>query len=74
MSIITLEKLGEMFEQTVYPLRYTPRQMLVNPVSQTLIICEADHNAYPLAEKEAIQEHIQEALRVKTKFCCFHDL
>jgi len=63
LRIITLEKLGEVFNQTIYPLRYTPRQMLVNPITQSLIICEADHNAYPLAEKEAIQQHIQEALR-----------
>eukprot|EP00494_Astrolonche_serrata_P006858 UN06883 len=62
LRIITLEKLGEMFNQTVYPLRYTPRQMLVNPITQSLIICEADHGAYPLAEKEAIQQHIQDAL------------
>jgi len=62
LRIITLEKLGEMFEQTVYPLRYTPRQMLVNPITHSLIICEADHNAYPLEEKNAIQKHIQDAL------------
>jgi len=63
LRIITIEKLGEMFNQTVHPLRYTPRQMLVNPITKSLIICEADHNAYPLQEKQAIQQHIQEALR-----------
>jgi splicing factor 3B subunit 3 len=63
LRIITIEKLDEIFNQTIYPLRYTPRQMLINPITQSLIICEADHNSYPLVEKEAIQQHIEEALR-----------
>jgi len=62
LRIITLDKLGAMFEQTIHRLRYTPRQMLIHPVTQSLIIIEADHNAYRQAEKEMIVASIQEAL------------
>jgi len=56
LRIVTLEKLGEMFNQTVYPLRYTPRAFLIHPISLNLIIIETDHAAYPYAEKTQIQE------------------
>ena len=38
--------------------------MLIHPVTQSLIIIEADHNAYRQAEKEMIVASIQEALYV----------
>jgi len=56
LRIVTLEKLGELFNQTVYPLRYTPRAFLIHPISLNLIIIETDHGAYPYAEKTQIQE------------------
>jgi len=56
LRIITLEKLGEMFNQTVYPLRYTPRDFLIHPISLNLVIIETDHCAYPYAEKKQIQD------------------
>lgn len=47
LRIITLERLGEMFNQTETPLRYTPRKFVVHPMTNSLVIIETDHNTYP---------------------------
>eukprot|EP00343_Euplotes_focardii_P010237 CAMPEP_0205827222 /NCGR_PEP_ID=MMETSP0206-20130828/31278_1 /ASSEMBLY_ACC=CAM_ASM_000279 /TAXON_ID=36767 /ORGANISM="Euplotes focardii, Strain TN1" /LENGTH=178 /DNA_ID=CAMNT_0053127915 /DNA_START=137 /DNA_END=669 /DNA_ORIENTATION=+ len=47
LRIVILEKLGELFNQTVLPLRYTPRKLISNPMNKHLIVIESDHNAYP---------------------------
>jgi len=36
LRIFTIEQLGQMFNQTTYPLRYTPRRLLVHPVYPNL--------------------------------------
>lgn len=49
LRIITLEKLGEMFNQVQTPLRYTPRRFVVHPATSHMVIIETDHNSYPLS-------------------------
>lgn len=51
LRIVMLERLGELFNQTTAPLRYTPRKFIVHPVTNQLVIVESDHNAYPHKEK-----------------------
>lgn len=51
MKIIALDKLGEMFNQQVIPLRYTPKKMVVNPLNNHLIIVESSHRSYNEKEK-----------------------
>ena len=51
MKIISTEKLGEMFSQQVFPLRYTPKKMVVNPLTNHLIIVESNHRSYNEKEK-----------------------
>lgn len=51
LRIITVDNLGAMFNQTVYPLRYTPRKMCRVPDSNLLVIVESDHNEYTEAER-----------------------
>ncbi|TPP60423.1 Splicing factor 3B subunit 3 [Fasciola gigantica] len=45
-SIMALEKLGAVFNQTNYPLQYTPRKMVFHPESNLAYIIETDHNSY----------------------------
>ena len=48
-----------MFNQTIYPLRYTPRDMLIEPQTRNLIIIETDHRAYSFADKKEVQKAFQ---------------
>lgn len=45
LRIFTIERLGEMFNQTEVPLLYTPRRMVVHPITNHMITIETDHNA-----------------------------
>ena len=51
LRIVAVERLGESFNQTVCKLRYTPRELSVNPDRRTLAIVEADQSAVPYAER-----------------------
>lgn len=46
LRILALEKLGAVFNQTILPLDFTPRKIVVNPENNSLIILETDHNSY----------------------------
>lgn len=46
LRIFIVERPGELFNSSVMPLRYTPRRCEVNPIDNTLVICESDHNAF----------------------------
>ena len=59
LRIFTVERYGDMFNQKVIPLRYTPRQMLVHPQSKQLVIIETDHCAYPHSQKLELQSTLQ---------------
>mmetsp|Transcript_25467 Transcript_25467/g.37560 ORF Transcript_25467/g.37560 Transcript_25467/m.37560 type:complete len:1258 (-) Transcript_25467:112-3885(-) len=54
LRIITVDNLGAMFNQTVHPLRYTPRKMLRLPGTSHVAVIETDHNEYGEAEKEKL--------------------
>jgi len=54
LRIVMLEKLGELFNQTVVPLRYTPRKLLVHDESSNLVIIESDHNSYSYKVKKEL--------------------
>jgi splicing factor 3B subunit 3 len=52
LRIVAVERLGtESFNQTVCKLRYTPRELSVNPDRRTLAIVEADQSAVPYLER-----------------------
>jgi splicing factor 3B subunit 3 len=54
LRIVTVDNLGAMFNQTVHPLRYTPRKMIRLPGTANVVIVETDHNEYSEAEREAL--------------------
>jgi len=59
LRIVTLERLGEMFNQTTYPLRYTPRHFVVNEENNHMIIIESDQNAYPWKVMKEMQRELK---------------
>jgi splicing factor 3B subunit 3 len=54
LRIITVDNLGAMFNQTIHPLRYTPRKLCRLPQTNYLAIIETDHNEYNELEKEEL--------------------
>jgi splicing factor 3B subunit 3 len=54
LRIISVNTLGGMFNQTAFPLRYTPRRICRIPDTDLVAIVESDHNEYNEAEKAAI--------------------
>lgn len=54
LRIVTVDNLGAMFNQTVHPLRYTPRKMIRLPGTSNVAILETDHNEYSEADREAL--------------------
>jgi len=56
LRIFTTEQLGDMFNQSTIPLRYTPRKMLLHLQTQNIILIEADNDTYPYQEKLELKE------------------
>lgn len=55
LRIISIERLGETFNQVEVPLRYTPRKFIIHPTTNSLITIETDHDAVPYAERSPEQ-------------------
>ena len=58
LRILSLEKLGVVFNQVSTPLQLTPRRLTVHPPSHTLVLIETDHNAFT----EAYKSHRKQAM------------
>lgn len=43
LRIMTVDRLGETFNQTAHKLRYTPRQQVVHPTLRVIAVVEADY-------------------------------
>lgn len=56
LRIFTIERLGETFNQTIMPLRYTPRKFILHPNRKSLIILESDQGAFTAEERERAKE------------------
>jgi len=60
LRILTLDRLGDMFNQTAIPLRYTPRKMTQVPNTNRVLIVEADQNEFNASEREKIEAEARE--------------
>ena len=72
--ILSLEKLGVVFNQVATPLQYTPRKMTVHPPTSSLILIESDHNTFTDTMKAARKQQIAEVcvcvcVRVRVCVC-----
>jgi splicing factor 3B subunit 3 len=61
LRIFTIERLGETFNETAIPLRYTPRKFVLQPKRKLLVIIESDQGAYTAEEREAAKKECFEA-------------
>jgi len=51
LRVVSLERLGETFNQTVTKLRYTPRAMVAHSTTGLLVIAEAEPGTVPVAKR-----------------------
>jgi splicing factor 3B subunit 3 len=58
LMIFTVERLGDIFSQSIIPLRYTPRKIAINPDNNNIVIIESDHNVISKAEKDEYKKQI----------------
>ncbi|KAK3816058.1 MAG: putative spliceosomal protein sap [Benniella sp.] len=57
LKIFTIEKFGQVFNETAVPLTYTPRRFVVNPVHKSIAIIETDHQTFsPSAKKKKLEK------------------
>ncbi|KAG6550838.1 hypothetical protein Mapa_007634 [Marchantia paleacea] len=61
LRVFTIERLGETFNQTVMPLRYTPRKFILHPKNKTLVILESDMGSLTTEERDANKKEAIEA-------------
>ena len=61
LRIFTIERLGETFNETVIPLRYTPRRFVLQPKQKLLVIIESDQRGFATEEREAAKKECFEA-------------
>lgn len=64
LRFISIENLGELFNQTVIPLKYTPKRFSMFKNGQVVII-ETDVNEYAEQERVVIEAHYNEAAASK---------
>ncbi|KAB2596056.1 splicing factor 3B subunit 3-like [Pyrus ussuriensis x Pyrus communis] len=62
LRVFTIERLGETFNETVIPLRYTPRKFIVQLKRKLLVIIESDQGAFTAEEREAAKKECFEAV------------
>ncbi|KAF5207470.1 Splicing factor 3b subunit [Thalictrum thalictroides] len=62
MKIFSVERLGETFNETVIPLRYTPRKFVLHPKRKLLIVIESDQGTFTAEEREAAKRECLEAV------------
>ncbi|ORZ13418.1 CPSF A subunit region-domain-containing protein [Lobosporangium transversale] len=63
LKIFTIEKFGQVFNETAIQLTYTPRRFVVNPVHKTIAVIETDHQTYSTLEKKKRLEELGFAMR-----------
>lgn len=56
VRIVAFDRLGEMFNESEIPLRYTPRKFLVHPQTKQLIVLETDHNTESYSARAAHED------------------
>lgn len=61
LRVFTIERLGETFNETAIPLRYTPRKFVLQPKRKLLVIVESDNGAFTAEEREAARKECLEA-------------
>lgn len=62
LRILSLEKLGIIFNQVATPLQYTPRKLELHPPTGNLVLIETDHRAFSEASKAQRKQQMAEEM------------
>ncbi|KAF9623834.1 hypothetical protein IFM89_005419 [Coptis chinensis] len=62
LRIFTIEQLGETFNETMIPLRYTPRKLVHHPNGKQLIVIESEQGAFSAEERKAARKDCLKAV------------
>jgi splicing factor 3B subunit 3 len=62
LRIVSVDRLGELFNSQVVPLRYTPRKFVVHPESNNLVVIETDQNVYRWEVQQEMKKQLLAAL------------
>lgn len=62
LRILSLEKLGVIFNQVATPLQYTPRKLEIHPPTGHLVLLETDHNSFTEASKAQRKQQMAEEM------------
>ncbi|XP_077216205.1 spliceosome-associated protein 130 A [Tasmannia lanceolata] len=62
LRVFTVERLGETFNETVFPLRYTPRKFVLHPKRKILVVIESDQGAFTAEEREVARKECLEGV------------
>lgn len=65
LRFISIENLGELFNQTVIPLKYTPKRFAVFKNGQQVVVIETDINEYAESERVVVEAHYNEIAAAK---------
>jgi splicing factor 3B subunit 3 len=63
LRIISVEKLGDLFNQQSLKLTYTPRRVVTHPNTNYLIAIETDHNEHPEPVRQEIKAAVDNTIR-----------
>ncbi len=63
--ILTLEKLGAIFNQEIRKLKLTPRRFIIHPEMNWLYLIESDHVSYTEISKQQKREQIGKVCLIK---------
>lgn len=58
LRILSVDNVGEAFNQSISRLRYTPRRLLIHPDFRTLLVAESDYQAVPIADNPELQKRL----------------
>lgn len=61
LRVFTIDRLGESFNETAIPLRYTPRKFVIHPKRKLLVTIESDQGGFTAEEREAAKKESFEA-------------
>ena len=62
LRIVAVDKLGDLFNSQVVPLRYTPRKFVIHPETNNLVVIESDQNVFRWEVQQEMKKQLQEAL------------
>ncbi|ORX58556.1 hypothetical protein BCR36DRAFT_318081 [Piromyces finnis] len=57
LRILTVEKLGNVFNQSIIPLKYTPRRFILHKPTNNFVIIESEQNTWCPSEKAKFKEN-----------------